>query len=117
MAEHGNIRNSAAQFNRVFEEGVWFELQLYIAGATAYSAHAVRVIRHICDHALKKRCRLRIINIYESPQLAREAQILAVPTLVRTTPPPIRKLVGDLSDRDRVLRFLDLPVAAGEGAL
>ncbi len=117
MAQQGNIRDSAARFDRALQEGVRYELHLYIAGATANSAHAVRVIRHICDHALKSRCRLRIIDIYESPQLARQAQIIAVPTLVRTTPPPVRKLVGDLSDHNRVLRFLDLPAAAGEGAV
>jgi circadian clock protein KaiB len=116
VAESKRIRDSTAEFERTLEEGLSYELYLYVAGTTVHSARAVQVIRQVCSHVLNDRCKLYIIDIYKSPELAREAQIVAVPTLVRTAPPPVRKLIGDLSDRNRVLRFLEVPAVAREGS-
>lgn len=115
MAEKNDIKDFVRQFERTLQAGYHYELHLYVAGSTLHSARAVQSIKHLCSGLLKNRYRLHIFDIYKSPQLARQAQIIAVPTLVRVSPPPLRKLVGDLSDRNRVLRFLDLPEVAGGG--
>ena len=86
----------------------FFELRLYIAGQTARSLAALANLKRICDEHLEGRYRIKVIDLLEHPQLARGDQILAIPTLVRKLPPPIRKLVGDLSDTERVLVGLDL---------
>jgi circadian clock protein KaiB len=86
----------------------FFDLRLYIAGQTARSVAALANLKRICDEHLEGRYRIEVIDLVERPQLARGDQILALPTLVRKLPPPIRKLVGDLSDTERVLVGLDL---------
>lgn len=92
----------------------FYDLRLYVAGQTARSLAAVANLRKICKEHLAGRYRIKVIDLLEHPQLARGDQILALPTLVRRLPEPIRKLVGDLSDTDRALVGLDLrPRAAG----
>jgi len=88
--------------------GDFFELRLYVAGQTARSLAALTNLQKICDEHLAGRYRLEVIDLLERPQLARGDQILALPTLVRKLPEPIRKLVGDLSDTERALVGLDL---------
>ncbi len=83
-------------------------LRLYVAGTTPRSSRAIRSIRAICDEHLEGRYRLEVIDIYQRPALARDEQIVATPTLIRELPPPIRRLIGDLSDTERVLIGLDL---------
>lgn len=83
-------------------------LRLYVAGTTPQSTRAILDARHVCEEHLKGKYRLEVIDIYQRPQLARDEQIIAVPTLVRRLPPPLKKLVGDLSDIERVLVGLDL---------
>lgn len=83
-------------------------LRLYVAGTTPRSSRAIRSIRAICEEHLKGRYRLEVIDIYQRPALARDEQIVATPTLIRELPPPLRRLIGDLSDTDRVLVGLDL---------
>lgn len=83
-------------------------LKLYITGATRRSQKAISNLNAICMEHLKGRYRLEIIDIYQSPLLAKEADILAAPTLVKQLPLPARKLIGDLSERGRVLMLLDL---------
>lgn len=83
-------------------------LRLYVAGTTARSSRAIRTIREICEEHLKGRYRLEVIDIYQRPALARDEQIVATPTLIRELPPPLRRLIGDLSDVERVLVGLDL---------
>jgi circadian clock protein KaiB len=83
-------------------------LRLYVTGSTPRSARAIRSIKTICEAHLRGRYRLEVIDIYQRPALARDEQIVATPTLVRELPPPIRRLIGDLSDTDRVLVGLDL---------
>jgi circadian clock protein KaiB len=86
----------------------FFELRLYIAGQTSRSLAALTNLKRICEEHLQGRYRLEVIDLLEHPQLARGDQILALPTLVRKLPEPIRKLVGDLSDTERALVGLDL---------
>lgn len=88
--------------------GDFFELRLYIAGQTARSLAALANLQKICDEHLEGRYRIEVIDLLERPQLARGDQILALPTLVRKLPEPIRKLVGDLSDTESALVGLDL---------
>lgn len=85
-----------------------FVLRLYVAGTTPRSARAVVDARRICEEHLEGRYRLEVIDICQRPALARDEQIIAVPTLVRYLPPPLKKLVGDLSNAERVLVGLDL---------
>ncbi|GAA4496312.1 circadian clock protein KaiB [Hymenobacter ginsengisoli] len=85
-----------------------YELRLYVAGATPNSTRAVRNIKEICEHYLAGRYVLRIIDMYQQPQLAKEEQIIAAPTLVRQQPLPRRQLIGDLSNRATVLATLGL---------
>jgi circadian clock protein KaiB len=86
----------------------FYDLRLYIAGQTTRSLAALANLKRICDEHLEGRYRIEVIDLLERPQLARGDQILALPTLVRKLPEPIRKLVGDLSDTERTLVGLDL---------
>lgn len=83
-------------------------LRLYVAGTTSQSTRAILNMQHICEEHLKGRYQLEVIDIYQRPQLAKDEQIIAVPTLVKKLPMPLRRLIGDLSDSERVLVGLDL---------
>jgi circadian clock protein KaiB len=85
-------------------------LRLYVAGQTPKSILAFRNLKQICEEHLHGRYEIEVIDLIESPQLAQGDQILAVPTLVRRLPEPIKKIIGDLSNTDRVLVGLDLQV-------
>jgi len=87
-----------------------YSLRLYVAGETPKSVLAFENLRRICDEYLAGRYAIEIIDLLENPQLARGDQILAVPTLVRRLPEPITKIIGDLSNVERVLVGLDLRV-------
>jgi circadian clock protein KaiB len=84
------------------------ELRLYVAGQTPKSLIALRNLKKICEEYLQGRYRLHVIDLVKTPQLAQDDQILAIPTLVRNLPQPIRKIIGDLSDTQRVLVGLDV---------
>ena len=83
-------------------------LRLYIAGHTPKSIEAITNLRQICDANLMGRYKIEIIDLLQNPQLARGDQILAIPTLVRKLPEPVKKIVGDLSNTERVLVGLDI---------
>jgi circadian clock protein KaiB len=85
-----------------------YELKLYVAGATAGSLRAIANIKAICEQYLKGRYDLRVVDVYRRPALLRVDQIVAVPTLIKKLPAPVRCMVGDLSRTERVLRGLDL---------
>jgi circadian clock protein KaiB len=85
-----------------------YVLRLYITGMTARSAAAVATIKSICEEHLQGRYDLEVIDIYQYPQLAKDEQIIAAPTLVKKLPQPLRRFIGDLSDKERVLLGLDL---------
>jgi circadian clock protein KaiB len=85
-----------------------FQLRLYVAGQTPKCIRAFENLKRLCEEHLGGQYEIEIVDLLESPQLARGDQILAVPTLVRRLPPPIKKIIGDLSNRERVLVGLDL---------
>jgi circadian clock protein KaiB len=85
-----------------------FALRLYVAGQTPKAARAFSNLRKICDEHLAGRYSIEVIDLIENPSLGRGDQILAVPTLVRKLPAPIKKIIGDLSNTERVLVGLDL---------
>jgi circadian clock protein KaiB len=90
-----------------------YELRLYVAGSTPQSSRAIANLKAICEKHLKDRYDLTVVDLYEHPERAREDQILVAPTLVRQMPLPVRRLIGDLSQTERVLAALDLdPVFA-----
>ena len=92
-----------------------YQLRLYVAGQSARSIAAIANLKRICDLHLGGRYAIEVIDLLEQPQLAKADEILAIPTLVRRLPPPIRKIIGDLSNVDRVLLGLDI-VNLTEGA-
>jgi circadian clock protein KaiB len=95
-------------------EGI-FRLRLYVAGQTPKSLAAFSNLRMICETHLAGRYDIEVIDLLEHPQLAAGDEIIAVPTLVRKLPEPMKKLIGDLSDTERVLVGLQLlPAATGE---
>jgi circadian clock protein KaiB len=85
-----------------------YVLRLYVTGMTARSAAAFATIKAICDKHLRGRYELEVVDFYQQPTLARDEEIIAAPTLVKRLPPPIRKLIGNLSQEDRVLSGLGL---------
>jgi circadian clock protein KaiB len=87
-----------------------YVLRLYVSGSTSKSALAVENIKRICEQYLKNRYDLEVIDIYQQPKLARDEQIVAVPTLIKQFPSPMRRLIGDLSNLKRVLLGLDLGI-------
>jgi len=85
-----------------------WDLRLYIAGQTPNSISAIANLRKICEERLQGRYRIEIIDLLEKPQLARGDQIIAIPTLVRKLPAPVKKIIGNLSVAERALVGLDL---------
>ena len=85
-----------------------FKLRLYITGRTAQSQRALANLRTICDSELRGLYEVEVIDVLEHPELAESEKILATPTLVKRLPEPVRKIIGDLSDRERVLVGLDV---------
>ena len=85
-----------------------FEFKLYTTGATPRSARAVQNMIHFCKTYLAGRYRLKVIDLYERPEEASAAQVVAAPTLVKLWPRPVRRIIGDMSDEDRIRRTLGL---------
>ena len=85
-----------------------YVLRLYVAGQTPKSLAALANLKKICEEYLAGRYQIQVVDLLENPQLARGDQILAIPTLVRKLPLPVRKIIGDLSNTERVLIGLDL---------
>jgi circadian clock protein KaiB len=90
-------------------DGPMYVLRLFVTGMTARSSRAVENVRAICDEALPNRYELRVIDVYQQPALAASEQIIAAPTLIKSLPLPERRIIGDMSDRQRVLQSLALP--------
>ena len=89
------------------KEDVW-ELRLYIAGHSERTAAALKNLRELCEEHLHNKYRIEVVDLTVNPALARGDQILAVPTLVRRLPPPVKRIIGDLSNTERVLVGLNL---------
>jgi circadian clock protein KaiB len=92
---------------RIVPEELW-DLRLYVAGQTPKSLAAFANLKRICEEHLAGKYKIEIIDLMKNPQLARGDQILAMPTLVRKLPPPIKKIIGDLSNTERVIVGLDI---------
>jgi circadian clock protein KaiB len=85
-----------------------YHLRLYVAGQSPKSMRAIENLRRVCEEHLAGRCRVEVIDLLEHPQLARGDEIIAVPTLVRKSPPPARSIIGDLTNAEQVLAGLQL---------
>jgi circadian clock protein KaiB len=85
-----------------------YVLKLYVAGNTPNSVRALTILKNILEQEFKGVYALKVIDVLKNPQLAEEDKILATPTLAKILPPPVRKIIGDLSDREKVLIGLDL---------
>jgi circadian clock protein KaiB len=90
-----------------------WELRLYVAGKTEKSTTALENLKKYCEQYLKGQYRIEVIDLLEKPQLAEGDQIFAIPTLVRRVPEPIRKIIGDLSDKEKVLVGLNIRPVGG----
>jgi circadian clock protein KaiB len=90
-------------------------LRLYVTGSTLRSTRAIDNLRRVLESELPNSYDLEIVDVYEHPEAAAEHQILAAPTLVKLLPEPVRRIIGDLSDTERVLKGLDLPAKGGPG--
>jgi circadian clock protein KaiB len=92
-----------------------YVLRLYVTGSTPRSTRAIENIRRICEAELEGRYELTVIDIYQNPEAAREQQIVAAPTLLKILPSPLRRIIGDLSDHEKVLAGLEIrPKAASQ---
>jgi len=83
-------------------------LKLYVTGNTASSTRAIENLKQICKETLTDEFEIRVIDVLKEPQLAEDEKIIATPTVIKTLPAPIRKIIGDLSDHEKVLLGLDL---------
>jgi len=92
-----------------------YVLRLFVAGATTRSADALEAVKDLCDQYLPGHYTLEVIDVYQQPIIAKEGQIIATPTLVKEFPEPLRRLVGSMSDRERVLVGLDIREQPEEG--
>ena len=110
MSSERKIIDSTADFERAIAESKTAEyvLRLYIAGSTPASTRAIENIKNICEKNLKGHYELEVIDLYQQPDKAKDEQIIVSPTLLKKLPLPLRRIVGDLSDSDRVLVGLNL---------
>jgi circadian clock protein KaiB len=99
MTDFSNIGRTAPAY---------YKLRLFITGSTPRSARAIENMRRICDENLKGRYDLEVIDVYQNPEATKELQVVATPTLVKILPEPLRRIIGDLSDTERVFAGLDL---------
>ncbi|MCX5682886.1 MAG: circadian clock KaiB family protein [Planctomycetota bacterium] len=102
-------KKKSAKPRRKSKAPLW-ELRLYIAGQTPRSVAAFANLKKICAEHMAGQCRITVVDLLKNPRLAKGDQIFAVPTLVRKLPVPVRKIIGDLSDTERVLVGLDVRV-------
>ena len=86
----------------------YYKLRLFITGSTPRSTRAIENMRRICEENLQGRYDLEVIDVYENPEATKELQVVATPTLVKILPEPLRRIIGDLSDTERVFAGLDL---------
>ena len=110
MAKKKDSEIATKAFEKVLRggQGQWYVLRLYVTGSTPKSARAIRNLRRICEEHLKGKYELEVVDIYQQPELAQEADIIATPTLVKKLPPTLRKFIGDLSDADQVIKGMNI---------
>jgi len=105
-ASPGSLQQASGSSDESLEKS--WQLRLYVAGQTPNSVRAIANLRKICEEHLHGRYELKVIDLYQQPELALRAQIVAVPTLIRELPEPIRQIIGDMSNVERVLIGLEL---------
>lgn len=110
-------RSSASSKKTAVKKDNVLVLRLYIAGQTPKSLKALTNLKKLCAEHMSDSYQIEVIDLLKKPHLAQQDQVLAIPTLVRNLPVPIRKIIGDLSDTDRVLLGLDLSGARSTRAL
>jgi circadian clock protein KaiB len=88
--------------------GAKYRLRLFVTGSTPRSARAIANMRQICEENLHGQYDLEVVDVYENPEATRELQIIATPTLVKILPEPLRRFIGDLSDKEKVLAGLNV---------
>ena len=104
-ASHSNQESSATEQGTIQTS---YQLRLFVTGSTSRSQQAIQNIREICEQYLPGQYELEIIDVSQDPQKTREYQILALPTLLKELPEPLRKVVGDLSEKEKVLEAMDI---------
>lgn len=117
MAKKATRIQTAEQFERSLAEAAGEErylLRLYVSGMTPAATRAINNLRKICEEHLPGRYDLEIVDIYQQPVLAKGEQILAAPTLIKKLPAPLRRIIGDMSNKERVLLGLDLRPKSAE---
>ena len=109
MADKNPI-DSTASFEKTLKssQDQFYTLRLYVIGTSPQSVRAINNIKNICEEHLQGRYELDVIDLHQQPQLAHGEQIIATPTLIKKLPLPLRRIIGDMSNADRVLVGLDL---------
>jgi circadian clock protein KaiB len=111
MAKKSTLSKSARDFEQAIADAAAHEkyvLRLYVSGMTPAATRAINNLRKLCEEYLAGRYDLEIVDIYQQPVLAKGEQILAAPTLIKKLPTPLRRIIGDMSNKERVLLGLDL---------
>ena len=108
VAKKGPARKGTNTRAKAPSNGEFWQLRLYVAGQTPKSMTALANLKRLCEANLREKYRIEVVDLIKNPALARGDQILAIPTLVRQLPEPLRKIIGDLSDTERVLVGLDI---------
>jgi circadian clock protein KaiB len=105
-----NIDVSTAAFEKAIDgsKEIHYTLRLYVAGTTPQALRAITNIKKICEEHLQGRYELQVIDLYQQPQLSQGEQIIAAPTLIKKLPLPLRRIIGDMSNEERILVGLDL---------
>lgn len=103
-------KNSTESFEQALSEidDRYYCLRLYIAGTTVHSIQAIENIKRICEDYLKGRYELEVIDVYQQPEFGKQENIIAVPTLIKRLPPPLQRIIGDMSKTEKVLVGLDI---------
>ena len=106
----GSPIDSSKEFEQALtgSDASTYILRLYVSGLTPKSTEAISNIKHICEERLTGRYRLEVIDIYQKPHMLKEDQVVAMPTLIRKLPLPLRRIIGNLSNTEHVLQGLDL---------
>lgn len=107
MAEYGDALGDFERASLRTSQQV-YRLRLYITGASRSSLQAILNLKQFCRQYLEGRYELEVIDLYQQPELARQEQLMVAPTLVKTSPLPVRKLIGTLSNQQEVMRLLDV---------
>lgn len=108
MEESTSKTGDAARRRGARKAPAHYVLRLYVAGLTPRSVAAIASVRQICDEHLKGRYELEVVDIHDKPSSARNEQIIATPTLIKRLPAPLRRIIGSMSDSDKLLLGLDL---------